>query len=50
MGDSGDLWVNTSLVLIRKFQVDWLKVMLLGQAETTIKSGIILKALSDWIC
>ena len=27
----------TSLVLIRKFQTNWLKILLLGEAVTTIK-------------
>ena len=32
----------TSLVLIRKFQTNWLKILLLGEAVTTIKSVLLL--------
>lgn len=30
----------TSLILIRKFQTDWLKILLLGEAETAVVLGI----------
>ena len=30
----------TSLVLTRKFQFDWFKILLLGEAETAIRLGI----------
>ena len=31
---------TTSLVLTRKFQTSWLKIMFLGEVETAIRSGI----------
>lgn len=30
-----------SLVLIGKFQTDWLKVLLLGKAETAVSFGLV---------
>ena len=39
-GRKGSLELKTSLVRSRQFQMDWLKITSLGEAETAIRSGI----------
>ena len=40
-GGLGSVMQITSLVLIRKFQTDWLKILLLGEAATPVRLGIM---------
>ena len=56
MGRAGGLIMQiASQVLIRKFQTDWIKILLVAEAETIIRLGIqswwgLAEATPFWAC